>query len=221
MALIIDTCNVLHRTGILPPELAGIDESGLVSLIGRSRYAGRQVILACDGRPRDPGFSPGSGTISVRFPGRGRSADDLIIDLIARSSSPKRLLVVSSDRQITSAARRRRSRTLDSDAFLAQLAQDVTARERSGDRRNEPRHPSPEAASAEAWLEHFEVDEGLRDLPASERPKRAEPAPETAGDTPPTPSKPPPSASEEWERLDTDELLRRYEGRRDGDDAGS
>jgi hypothetical protein len=218
VTLIIDTCNVLHRTGILPPELAGIDEGGLINLFSRSRYANRGAILACDGKPRDRAISRDTPGITMQFPGPGATADDLIIALIERSSAPKRLLVVTSDREVASAARKRRCRILDSDSFLAHLAHDAGKSGRG--RTVQTGSAEDKALGVEDWIDQFELDEHLKGLAASEPPP---PRPEESGDmnkpgdapsSPPTPPSPEP-----WEALDTDELLRRYE--RGGDEPGT
>jgi predicted RNA-binding protein with PIN domain len=141
--LIVDTYNVLHVVGVLPPEIAGIDTADLIGLIGRSRYRGRRVMLICDGVP-PPGAPRGrTGSISVHYAGSGTTADDRIAAIIRRSSAPRRLTIVSSDRAILREGRRRRSATVDSAEFLRHLADDH--------RRAGPAPPassaSPEAAS--------------------------------------------------------------------------
>lgn len=129
--LIIDTYNVLHVTGVLPPELAGPDAVKLAKLIRRSRWAGSDVRLVCDGAagnlvlPAD--LAAGSG-IRVVFAGHGPDAADIMIEnIIARDSAPRSLLVVSSDRRVLTAARKRRSVAMTSERFLGRLAEDVLA----------------------------------------------------------------------------------------------
>ena len=109
MPTIVDTYNVLHVEGVLPPELAGPDITGLARLTADSRFAGEPVVLVCDGSPPGVKERPVSvGPVQIRFAGRGRSADDEIIRLVEQSSTPRRLTIVSSDRAIQRAARRRR-----------------------------------------------------------------------------------------------------------------
>ena len=110
MKLLIDTCNVLHRTGVLPPDMAGIDEESLATLIRGSRYRNYKSIMVCDGNARN--LSGGlrghsKGLVQFKFSGQAQSADTLILGLVERSNSPKRLIVVSSDREIQVVARRR------------------------------------------------------------------------------------------------------------------
>ena len=124
MPLLIDAWNVLHQTGVLPPDLAGVGLQGLGVLIHRSRWAREQITLVCDGTPSGPHMGLGTGIRAV-FSGHDREADDLIEGLIAASTAPRRLIVVSSDRRIKAAARKRGCTVLTSQAFLERLVHDA------------------------------------------------------------------------------------------------
>ena len=148
--LLIDVSNVLHTTGVLPEHLAGIDVPELAKLISTSRYARRRAVLVCDGvgpadRAKQEAPPGGGGTgaaistntapsgkeiagLDVVYAGRDQEADDVIELLIARDSAPRRLVVVSTDRRLARAARRRRAQSLTSDAFLRHLASDSEKR---------------------------------------------------------------------------------------------
>src|SRR5881394_1410417 len=129
MKLLLDTYNILHVTGVLPPELAGVDVAELAQLILASRYRAQEIMLICDG-DKNPDVQAGRrGTITVRFAGKGKSADDLIAELVEKSTTPKRLTVVSSDHAILKAARRRKCATLTSEEFLQHLVTDVQHRQ--------------------------------------------------------------------------------------------
>lgn len=65
----------------------------------------------------------------------GRDADDLIEEIIAAHSSPKQILLVSSDHRLQKAARRRRAKSVDSEEFVAEL-------ERHGPTAHEPPRPA-------------------------------------------------------------------------------
>ncbi|HAW96174.1 MAG TPA: hypothetical protein DCX60_07860 [Phycisphaerales bacterium] len=166
MKLLIDTCNVLHRTGVLPPEMAGIDEESLASLIRGSRYRNHKSVMICDGNARS--LSGGlrghsKGLIQFKFSGQAQSADTLILELVNRSNSPKRLIVVSSDREIQVLARRRRCRIIDADRFLATLAADHTSGR--SERRNARREDPLTDGEVDEWLTQFGVDEATAALP--------------------------------------------------------
>ncbi len=167
--LIVDAYNVLHVTGVLDPDHAGPDLEELAELIATSRWAGIPATLACDGPGRDAGrFKPPTG-VSVVYAGAGRDADTLIEGMIGRDSAPRSLRVVSSDRRIQRAARRRRAGWMSSEDFLQGLNRDA---HRNGIRTAPaapgPSVPLPDAAVAR-WLERFGVgsDHPLRRLQAT------------------------------------------------------
>ena len=123
MAVIVDCYNVLHVS--MPMSLAGLDEAGLCRLMARGPWARGQgrLVVVCDGRPKPLGTTQSPApAVELVYAGRGRSADGVIMDMIARDSAPRRLLVVSSDREIQRAARRRRAKVCASDAFVRELA---------------------------------------------------------------------------------------------------
>lgn len=123
MPLLIDANNVLHVTGVLPPHLAGPDLAGLSALVARSRWRSDGVVFVCDGAPR-PDEDVAAGHHRVLWSGPGREADAVIAEQVERSSAPRTLTVVSSDRAVTRHAARRRCRTLTAEDFLARLAED-------------------------------------------------------------------------------------------------
>jgi uncharacterized protein len=161
MLVLIDGCNVLHVEGVLPPEIAGLEAAELAALITASRYRLDEVLIVMDG-PR--GERGSHGGVRIVHSGPGRTADEVIIDLVRRSSTPRSILVVSSDREIRREATRRRSKTLSSEAFLAQLGRDGLASRPAG---SSPR-PAPDPApnhSTQHWIEAFGVTEADLTLP--------------------------------------------------------
>lgn len=182
MPTLVDAYNVLHVVGVLPPELAGIDLEELAALLEGSRFGREEVLLICDGIPKPNQVEDGR-RVHVRFAGAGTTADELIIRLVRRSSAPRRLTVVTSDREIAQHARRRRAKVLSSGAFLASLVEDHAAKPRA-DRRS-PRRPTgihpADRRQVEQWLRLFNVEEDLLDL-ESLAPK---PSPSPTDETPP------------------------------------
>ena len=184
MPLVVDTFNVLHTEGVLPPELAGVDIGGLMALIQQSRYDREPAVLVCDGRrPPDAPRPATDGTIRLRFSGPGRIADELIMGMIRRSTAPRRLIVVSSDREIRRAARARRCRVLTSEDFLQHLARDVTARRNRRSTAGEV--PASLATLDRAyWIREFGLEDAWLNLPSSEN------RPDDTATEPPAPRTP-------------------------------
>ncbi|MEM8758156.1 MAG: NYN domain-containing protein [Planctomycetota bacterium] len=139
--LLVDAYNVLHAPGaasLLPDEA---DAGELASLVAVSRWRRRGPLLVCDGGPRPGGLGPAARTVAefryevervqILFAGPGRDADSLIETLIDRNTAPARLEVVSSDRRLIRAAKRRRARSISGPAFLRMLEADAAAAARA------------------------------------------------------------------------------------------
>ncbi|MAC20492.1 MAG: hypothetical protein CMJ23_12605 [Phycisphaerae bacterium] len=160
MPTLVDAYNVLHVVGVLPPDLAGIDLEELAELIGSSRYRGDSTILVCDGTPKPHRVA--TRGVDVMFAGPGVKADDAIMRFVKRSSAPRRLRVVTSDREILHATRRRRANVITSETFLEQLAEDRrlstsgSAKARRNDHRSNG-HPA-DRRQVEHWLRVFGID---------------------------------------------------------------
>lgn len=169
--LIIDTYNVLHVTGVLPPELAVGEPDGLARLIAASRFGSEAVWLVCDGVPRG---ATRVGRIVVEGAGPGKSADDHIAAFLDRSSAPRRLTVVSSDRAIRRKASSRGAECLKSEDFLAILAEDAR-RAKPGRGRAVP--PSPRRSvplsdrEVAGWMTLFEITSEQAAIPAAPAPR--------------------------------------------------
>ncbi len=169
--LLVDTYNVLHHPLAhreLPPD-AGPAE--LAALIAAGRHRRSKAVLVCDGLPRNMG-PMAHRCAELRFQvehaeliyaGQGRDADSLIERLIEADHAPRRMLVVSSDRRLQRAARRRRARVIPSDEFLISLVRDV---DRAKRRWLRPAFTTEVPLSPQAiryWKELFRIDEA--DLP--------------------------------------------------------
>ena len=164
MPLIIDTYNVLHVEGVLPPDLAGIDIEGLIELIGQSRYARQELALICDGRPKKPIDHPVGQRIRVIAAGRDQDADAVIVRLVRASSTPRRLTVVTSDRRLATLVRRRKCNTIRSEDFLATLAMD--ADRATGSRGVKPAPPLSEKQVRD-WARAFGLSDADWLVPSS------------------------------------------------------
>ena len=153
MPLLIDCYNVLHVT--MPPSLAGLDEAGLCRALARSGLHGQKMTVVCDGRvkPHGPAESPVDG-VDLVYSGPRASADDVIIRLIDADSAPRRLIVVSNDRQIQKAARRRRAKVMPAEELIRLLATSGTARPASGGKPTGALPPD----EVERWLVDFGLD---------------------------------------------------------------
>jgi len=104
MPLLVDCYNVLHVT--MPPPLAGLDEGGLCrAIVAAGLHRDGTAVVVADGRPKPLGetASPVAG-VELIYAGAERTADDVIIERIGADSAPRRLTVVTNDREIVRAA---------------------------------------------------------------------------------------------------------------------
>ena len=154
MRLLIDGNNVLHSA--MPPPLERLDVARLCRVLAKTPWVREPITLVCDGHPGPLGLldSPVEATELI-WAGR-RTADALIIERIDREPSPRRLVVVSTDREIRLAAKERGTWSWTSDEFLTRLAEAVREPDRPPPDRDVK--PTPEAlsdADVQQWLDDF------------------------------------------------------------------
>ncbi|MEX0703087.1 MAG: NYN domain-containing protein [Planctomycetales bacterium] len=165
--LIIDGYNLMHAVGMARADYGpgGLEKqrnrflAWLVRNVPRSQQARTTVVF--DAHEAPPGL-PRHGSveqIAVRFAAPGEDADSLIEELIAGHSAPRQVLLVSSDHRLQRAARRRRARFSDSDAFIERLARQAASREKQRQRAAE-NPPAKEGGTLGAeevagWLAEF------------------------------------------------------------------
>ncbi|MDH3584099.1 MAG: NYN domain-containing protein [Phycisphaerae bacterium] len=156
MSLILDAYNVLHCSHLLPDRHAMVSATGLCQLLDRSKLHAGRVTVVCDGRPKPQDeLDADLGAVSLVYSGPKRSADDVIEDLIERDNSPRDLVVVSNDRRLRSAARRRRARPMASEVFVRLLARALAESTRPVSEQ-----PPPDFGDTESWLKAFGYDGG-------------------------------------------------------------
>ncbi|MGD8450713.1 MAG: NYN domain-containing protein [Phycisphaerae bacterium] len=177
MPVLIDGNNLLYaaRDARMSGPLPG--RSILCNLVGEwARRRGQRVHVVFDGPEPDRGLAKqiGNSAIQVTYSGR-RTADAELIDLLDEDSAARRLLVVSSDREIARAAGRHRARSIRSDEFWALLEQDLS---RPLPRRVEPeeKRQGLSPGATDEWMREFgfdAVDRGAGDgaAPEERRPR--------------------------------------------------
>lgn len=169
MKLIIDAYNVLHawRSGPMPEGPRELN--ALSQMITRSRFSAADTEIVCDGAAVQGVLARNRG-VHVRFAGAGKDADSLIESMVLRHKGST-LHVVSSDRRVQRAARKRRGVAHTADAFLATLVRDVGGRSASNPAM---RLPKPEFALdlplhpvlIRAWRDEFAIDWGAAGVPS-------------------------------------------------------
>lgn len=158
MPLLIDGNNLLHAP--MPPSLAGLDEAGLCTALGRTPWVREGVVIVFDGaaNPLRLTESPVEG-IQILHAGHSRTADDVIIARINDDTSPRRLIVVSSDHAIRKAARRRRCTAWTSDHFVHRLLEAMRTPRAAQDPPKKGGAEPLDSDEVDAWLRRFGLEE--------------------------------------------------------------
>jgi|SRR5262245_9857044 len=170
MRFLIDGYNLLHALGLARPRGPGQlarCRADLIDWLARTHDAGsEEVTVVFDGR-----MSPGDSEevhvdsgIQVRF-SIGRIADDAIEEMIAQERQPRRLTVVSNDRRITDAARRRDCVDWSCDDYLDWATSRGHAPPKLPPPADKPETPSE--AESEHWRKEFadvDTDPKLREF---------------------------------------------------------
>lgn len=165
--LLIDAYNVLWAAdGVGAAGPPGLPQ--LAAWLARSRYAGRETVLVCDGRPppwlarRAPADAAGLhrgmvGGSRVVFAGSGQDADSLIEELLEAHRGRGGVLVVSSDARVRRAAGRVKAQAVSSLDFLRELAAD-RARGRLPGKPAFASQVPLDAGSTAWWIRQFGLD---------------------------------------------------------------
>ncbi|MBN2446547.1 MAG: NYN domain-containing protein [Phycisphaerae bacterium] len=162
MPTLIDGNNLLHAVRAIedPERLFGRLMLGHRLAEWASR-AGEHIRVVYDGiaPPTEVAQQYEHANVAVTFSGAGVTADAVIIQILEADSAARRLLVVSSDREVARAAKRRRSMTISSSDFWAVLKRDLARRPRPNLEPEEKRRGLDREATDE-WLREFGLDEG-------------------------------------------------------------
>jgi len=157
---VIDGYNLFHFALKAADPPGSLALSAFVEAIGEyARWTRAEVLLVFDGGvpPALHGRSLNLPGLAVRFSGPGRSADDLILHFLEGYSGVRHLCVVSTDRAIRAAARRRSCKHILTAAdFWGEL---VTALARTPRKRPEPAAKRSGLSSEETdyWLREFGI----------------------------------------------------------------
>jgi len=163
MSLLIDGYNLLHAVGIIGRGIGpgSLERSRLAILnflaesLDPEQLARTTVVFDAGGAPPGLPRVVEHRGITVRFAAGYEDADALLEELIRAESAPRRLTVVSSDHRLHRAARRRKAKPVDSDAWYAQVVrQRADRRQSTSPTPSKPHVPLLEEEVAR-WLERF------------------------------------------------------------------
>ncbi|MDD2921463.1 MAG: NYN domain-containing protein, partial [Anaerolineales bacterium] len=126
------------------------DEMELVAILQEfARLNRREVEVYFDGAPTNHAGARSLGTVRAHFVRIGQTADSAIRARLAKmGNAAKNWIVVSSDREVQSAARVNRADFISSEAFVAEIKSAMKS--------------APKADASDKKLSAQEVDEWLR-----------------------------------------------------------
>jgi uncharacterized protein len=192
MPILIDGYNLLHVTGIVGHGSGpgGFERSrvALLNFLAASIDPKElpHTTVVFDAQHPPPGLPRviEHRGITVRFAAKQETADELIETLIREHSAPRKLVVVSSDHAVQRAARRRRAKAIDSDAWYAELIRSRQQRaEASDEGLARPAVPLLEE-DVNYWLRQFGGESALTALLGRQADARPKKSPESsAGET--------------------------------------
>ncbi len=164
MPILIDGNNLLYAARALNPSEVLLGRQMLCDLLGTWAERRRErVHIVFDG-PSHPGdFSKqlGHPAITLTFSGAA-SADHVLIEHLEADSAARRVIVVSTDREIARAARRRRATSIRSDDFWRMLQNELSRPAPPPGDPPEKRHGLP-ANETDRWLAEFGFDRAADD----------------------------------------------------------
>ena len=166
MPWLIDGYNLLHVTGLFgrgaDGSLAG-SRSALLGFLAAALTPAecKKTMVVFDAAEAPPGLPSENVVhgIHIRFAKGYASADELLEEMIAANHTPKRLVVVSSDRRVQRAALKRRATPVDSHVWYAELAEKLNTRRKGRKSPHEQEDIKPEGplspGEVAAWVQMF------------------------------------------------------------------
>lgn len=172
MHYLIDGHNLIAKMPDI--DLADPDDEAQLVLRLRSWTAAsrkRRVTVYFDGGlPGGPAHDLSGARLKVIFASAGRSADDLILRQIRKIKNPPEATVVTSDREILTAAERRKMPTISSEIFAESLEEEASERARP-EPSAKPDEPSLSEEEVAQWLELFGPEPETPRRPRRKRPR--------------------------------------------------
>lgn len=162
--IIIDGYNLLH-CGLAEINPRGDLESRRESLIRIvEHYAvrgNRQIHIVFDSRERHPRAANRGKHMRVTFSQPGKEADEVIRQIVRKERNTRKLLIVSSDREVTNAASDHGAQTISSQEFAQQLKSTSSPGE-PPPAANRAKYEDEELSASEVdfWLKMFRKDNG-------------------------------------------------------------
>ena len=159
MPFIIDGYNVLRAIEKLSEEFEPVSDLRMCQQISRylkSQGEKGQIVFDGIGPPEKAGFNY-LADLEVIFSGTNTDADTVIEQKIAASTDPKRLVIVSSDRQVRLAAKLKKADVIKSVDFWHEVQKQLSRKR--GIKEPDGKRSGINEAETDRWMEMFDLDE--------------------------------------------------------------
>jgi predicted RNA-binding protein with PIN domain len=160
MPVIIDGYNLLwaiQHTGRDMDEYTDLQMCFILGRYFKSKGETGQVVFDGTGPPDKETFF-NIEWLDVRFVGFSTDADTVIINKIHSSSAPKNLEIVTNDREIKDAGRRRKTKITSSENFWNKVQKTLSLKEGQVKEPHEKQHGISEAET-DMWMKYFGLDD--------------------------------------------------------------
>ena len=160
MPFLIDGYNLLRAIQNKDEEFAPLTDVQLCEKLGAylARTAENGEIIFDGTGPRDKTPFDNIPNLEIIFAGMSVEADTVIEEKIAASSAPKRLVVISNDRRIHAAARKRKTEHIKCEIFWAQVEKQLSRR-RGPKEPHQKRRGQLSEGETDHWMQLFDLDD--------------------------------------------------------------
>lgn len=162
MPLLIDGNNLLFAARGLEDPDRPPGRSALCDRLGEwAQRFGERIHIVFDGPqpPKPLAAQIAPANIDVSFSGSGVTADAVLEQILTTDSGARHMVVVSTDREVQAAARRRRAKVVRSDEFWASLLKALARRPGGPLEPEEKRQGLSSDESTDAWLREFGLED--------------------------------------------------------------
>ena len=167
MPYLFDGYNLYHALIKVSADLSHKTPQFLLELITADMHCLRErgtVVFDGKALPGHSSCENASGSVQVLYSGPRSDADTQLEQLIQANTAPRRLVVVSSDRRVRRAARRRRAKSMTSPDYLVALFQRLNQPPASPTEPPEKWKGIPPQQRAQ-WFELFGLDVPIDEHP--------------------------------------------------------
>jgi predicted RNA-binding protein with PIN domain len=156
--VVIDGNNLLYAARASGTTELLVGRAMLCDRVGEwAEQRQERVRIVFDGPAPNPALARqiAHRAIEVIYSGAGVSADTVLTQMLDTDSAARRVVVVSSDRAVQHAARRRRARSVRSEDFWARLVRDLARPPPPAPVEPEEKEAGLSPEATEEWLDEF------------------------------------------------------------------